>query len=388
MTDTLEIRTARAMTTLLAAPADQLMCRLVEDFGPVQALGLAHGMAESQQGETPSRWAKYSLATLEALANDLLAEEGIRFIIPEDPEWPEQLNALRTERPYGLWVRGTGSFPALNEAVTITGSRDATEYGRTITTELASSLASHGMTIVAGGGYGVEATALQTTNTEKRPAVTVMAGGLGKLYPVGNADILERSLEHGGLLVSESPHGTTPTRNLFQARHRLLAAFSAVTLVAEARYNSRAVEVAQIARGLGRQVGAVPGSVFSANSAGAHRLIREGVATLTTDAAEAIELINPKQRAKTEGVQILTGTVDDHIAKTLGRKVEAANAHAGLEVLDLVVLAALPVRDTRDLDQLAIITDLALAPLSDSLTGLTERGLARQVANGYQRVQL
>lgn len=49
---------------------------------------------------------------------------------------------------------------------------------------------------------------------------------------------------------------------------------------------SGSVLAAQEAHELGRAVGAVPGSVTSTSSVGTHRLLREGVASLVTSAAD------------------------------------------------------------------------------------------------------
>lgn len=92
-----------------------------------------------------------------------------------------------------------------------------------------------------------------------------------------------------GLLLSEVPVGSAPTRYRFLQRNRLIAALAGAVVVVEARWRSGALNTAHHALALGRQVAAVPGRVDSANSAGCHKLLRDG-ATCVTDAAEAVEL--------------------------------------------------------------------------------------------------
>ncbi|WP_341856990.1 DNA-processing protein DprA [Brachybacterium sp. GPGPB12] len=92
------------------------------------------------------------------------------------------------------------------------------------------------------------------------------------------------------LLLSEAPMGTAPTRWRFLARNRLIAALSRAVVVVEAAWRSGALSTARLADQLSRPVGAVPGPVTSAASAGRHRLIRERGAVLVTEPAESLDL--------------------------------------------------------------------------------------------------
>jgi DNA processing protein len=84
--------------------------------------------------------------------------------------------------------------------------------------------------------------------------------------------------------------GATPTKWRFLARNRILGALSGATVIVEAGYRSGSLNVAARAAELGRPVGAVPGPVTSAASAGTHRLLREGIASLVADAADITAL--------------------------------------------------------------------------------------------------
>ncbi len=93
-----------------------------------------------------------------------------------------------------------------------------------------------------------------------------------------------------GAVVSELPCGSPPTKWRFLQRNRLIAASSLATVVLEAGWRSGSLNTASHAGQLGRPVGAVPGPVTSAASAGCHRLIRENGATCVTNADEMAEL--------------------------------------------------------------------------------------------------
>jgi DNA processing protein len=117
-----------------------------------------------------------------------------------------------------------------------------------------------------------------------------LAGGLDRDYPSGNAD-LAAAIRGNGLTLSELPPGSAPSRARFLQRNRIIAALAGVTCVVEARWRSGALNTAHHAETIARHVAAVPGSVHSANSAGCHRLLKEGAAVLVSDVAELAELL-------------------------------------------------------------------------------------------------
>ncbi len=184
--------------------------------------------------------------------------------------------------------------------MTFTGARAATSYGEHVAQSLANDIAGQGGVIVSGGAYGIDGAAHRAALASGGRTVAVLAGGLDRPYPTGHRELLDQ-VGREGALVSELPPGSTPTRWRFLARNRLLAAVSAATVVVEAGYRSGSLHVAAQAAGLGRPVGAVPGPVTSAASAGCHRLLREGTARVVTDIADLCALTSPSPAAA--GVQ-------------------------------------------------------------------------------------
>ncbi|MFF5794499.1 DNA-processing protein DprA, partial [Paeniglutamicibacter sp. NPDC012692] len=231
-----------------------------------------------------------------AQANLALIERlGGGFLTPEDDEWPVAGNDPHSN-PIGLWWRGNmaAGIPKTHRALAIVGSRDATDYGRHITAEIAFHAANNGVTVVSGGAYGIDARAHEAAlgaESNGCPTMAIMAGGLDRYYPAGNADLLTQ-IAARGIVLSENAPGKTPTRGRFLARNRLIAGLAGATVVTEARWRSGAMTTANHAKAMGRNVGAVPGSVFSANSAGTHRLIRDGIASLITIGTEALNLLD------------------------------------------------------------------------------------------------
>jgi len=218
---------------------------------------------------------------------------GIETLIPGDEHWPtERLARLGVAEPVILYVRGDASL--LNDeraTVGIVGARAATGYGEHVTMELASTLSSkHDRVIVSGAAYGIDGMAHRATLAAEGKTIALLAGGVDRFYPAGNDALLNRIVETGAV-VSELPPFTPPTRWRFIQRNRLIAALSDAVVVVEAGERSGSISTAENAKDIGVPVGAIPGPVTSAASAGCHALIRKGVATLVTSADEVIELI-------------------------------------------------------------------------------------------------
>ncbi|KAA9395734.1 DNA-protecting protein DprA [Kocuria coralli] len=289
------------------------------------------------------------------------ARSGIWVCIPEDPDWPAALDDLGLEAPVCLWGRGDRArLGGLDRrSVAVVGSRDCSSYGRTVTYDLAGGLAARGWTVYSGGAYGVDEAAHRaalTTATGAVPTVAVMAGGVDRFYPRGNDQLLHRIADEG-LVVAEAAPGTMPARFRFLDRNRLIAALAGATLVTESRWRSGAQSTAHHANRLSRPVGAVPGSVQSATSAGCHRLIREGCAVLVADIDDFLGLAGP------------LGTEKEMEAGPLA-------IFDGLSEADRQLADALPVITGATVDSLAMVAGLPVRTVLGGLRRLERSGLA------------
>ena len=156
--------------------------------------------------------------------------------------------------------------------------------------EIAGDLAATGTVVVSGGAYGIDGAAHRAALGVGGGTVAFLAGGVDRAYPAGHQELFAR-IRASGALVSELPCGAAPTKFRFLSRNRLIAALGAATVVVEAGWRSGSLNTAGHASSLGRPLGAVPGPVTSAASAGCHRLMREYDAQCVTNAAEVRELM-------------------------------------------------------------------------------------------------
>ncbi|MFC4629836.1 DNA-processing protein DprA [Promicromonospora alba] len=296
----------------------------------------------------------------------VLGRYGGTFLTPDDPRWPAGVADLGVGGPLALWVRGDPDLARLAErSVSLVGSRACTDYGIRVTRTLACGLADRGFTVVSGGANGIDAEAHRGALVSGSPTVAFLAGGVDRLYPASNTDLLRRTVEQGAV-VSEVPPGSVPGKQRFLKRNRLIASLTSGTVVVEASVRSGALSTANHAARLLRPLGAVPGPVTSMASAGCHELLRRGAAVCVTDAAEAAELVGdvgesaPERRGETR----------------LGDDLDAA----GKAVLD-----ALPVRKAAHERSIARAAGLALGDTTGALGLLELMGLAEQKDGGWRR---
>lgn len=461
------LRRARAELSRLVEPGDLLAGVLIARLGPVEAHGLITGgagpgsrlttliAADAEEAgvgrrgrrlrEGLERWrmrlgqcdGARELATIRRFGGGLL--------IPGDAAWPDEVQALGPAAPLALWYRGgtgetnpagTGGaevgpiLPWIPRTAAVVGSREITDYGMRATAEMVEDLVGHGVCVVSGGAYGVDAAAHRAALrlAERRglggpgarpPTVAVLAGGLDRWYPAGNERLLQGVAECG-LVLSELPPGAAPTKHRFLQRNRLIAALSSVTVIVEARWRSGAQNTAHHAFSLDRPVAVVPGSIFSASSAGCHRLLRETPATAVTDAADVVELMaeaaasaSPVPQAAAAPAAPGTGVV--HAAARVGEEQQAlplgppaggsagivtpalgvppprtdrsgpVRPQDGMSQQDLLLHDALPKRGLSTPGKLAEVAGLPMAQVYAGLTRLERAGHARRAEGRWER---
>jgi DNA processing protein len=230
-----------------------------------------------------------------------VARLGLRLITREDGNYPLALSAIPAPPPL-LYVRGTLD-PADAWAVAVVGTRRMSFYGREATRRLAGDLARAGVTVVSGLALGVDTLAHRATLEAGGRTIAVLGCGLDSVYPERNRE-LARQISRSGALVSEFALGTRPTPQLFPVRNRLISGLARGVLVIEAAEQSGALITVQYALEQGRDVFAVPGSIFSPTSSGTNRLIREGAGLIAQadDLLEALQMrrLDARREARAE----------------------------------------------------------------------------------------
>jgi DNA processing protein len=225
-----------------------------------------------------------------------LAAAGWRFLSAADPAFPAELAAL-SDPPLGLFVRG--QLPEV-PAVAVVGARRCSAYGREVAEYLGRELCGGGACVVSGMARGVDGAAHRGALAAGGPTVAIWGAGPDRVYPREHAALADEIAGHGAL-VTEYPPGTPPLAAHFPERNRLIAGLVRVVVVVEADERSGALVTARLALDEGRDVMAVPGSVFSRLSAGPNGLLRAGAAPVLS-AADVLGVLglSAPQRSEAE----------------------------------------------------------------------------------------
>lgn len=251
--------------------------RLIEYFGSAEVAWQADEAEISQVSGFDKTVGKRILRTRH-LHRDYPAElwdvcrvKKINLCTVESPEYPELLRHIFSP-PVVLFYKGILKSKA--RRIAIVGSRKATAYGQAVAESVSAELAAKGLHIVSGGAAGVDTFSHRGAMT-RGITEAVLGCGVDVAYPPKNGRLLAEIAERGAV-ISEYAPGTPPRRDFFPARNRIISGMSRGTVVVEAAERSGALITAEFALSEGRDVFAVPGSVFSLSSRGCNRLIQQG----------------------------------------------------------------------------------------------------------------
>ena len=193
--------------------------------------------------------------------------------------------------PKELWI--IGELPSENLIhLCVVGSRKFTSYGREACEKIIAGLKGYPIVIVSGLAMGIDAIAHRKALSVGLKTLIFPGSGLGKeaMYPKTNLRLAEELIESGSCLISEFAPDFKATLWSFPMRNRLMAGISKATLIIEAAEKSGTLITARLATEYNRDVLAVPGPIFSPNSKGTNKLLRQG-ATPVTSAEEVLEAL-------------------------------------------------------------------------------------------------
>lgn len=258
---------------------------LLEYFDPLAlACNASAGVLQGLLSVTPEQ-AEQVRNPLTMPARERVAALRARVITLGDETYPVLLKEI-IDPPLALHFRGDLSLLA-RPALAIVGSRRASPYGVNAAEHLARQIAGAGIVIVSGGARGIDAAAHHAALDAGGSTIAVLGTGIDIVYPVSNRRLFRR-IEERGLIVSEFPPGTPPKPENFPMRNRVISGLARGTVIVEATSRSGSLITARMAAEQGRDVFAVPGSIFSAGSEGTHRLVQYG-AKLVHDANDVLE---------------------------------------------------------------------------------------------------
>jgi DNA processing protein len=266
--------------------------KLLTVFGDIEDAWNAKELDLEQSGLSPSL-VQELVETRKSLDLDeemeSLREAGFQVITWQDSKYPERLREINAPPPVlYCW----GEMESRDRwAAALVGTRQVTPYGRTVTEDLAAALAANGVTVVSGMARGIDGIAHASALEAGGRTVAVLGSGLDQIYPPEHSHLAER-ISQTGAVISDYPLGTKPEGRNFPPRNRIISGLVLAVVIVEAGEGSGALITADFAAEQGRELFAVPGSIYSPMSRGTNRLIRAGARPLNAvdDLLEGLNL--------------------------------------------------------------------------------------------------
>jgi DNA processing protein len=257
---------------------------LREWFEPLSSVGSASTAILEGLLNIPREQAEVVKHPLRHLRNRVpMLRDSVTTLLDDD--YPPLLREI-ADPPLVLHFRGDLSL-LRRPAVAVVGSRRASPYATNAAEHLARQLVSAGVTIVSGLARGVDSAAHAAALDAGGGTIAILGTGIDIVYPRSNKRLF-RLIEERGLILTEFPPGTPPLPSNFPVRNRVISGISLGTVIVEATSRSGSLITARTAAEQNREVGAVPGPIFSPGSEGTHRLIQYG-AKLVHDANDILE---------------------------------------------------------------------------------------------------
>ena len=210
----------------------------------------------------------------------------IESVFYTDVGFSRRLNQC-ADAPTQLFYKGDIDLNS-SRFVAIVGTRMATEYGKRICRDLIASFKDRNIVVVSGLAAGIDTYVHRYCIENGVPTIGVLGHGLDRIYPAGNRALAAKMLECGGLVTEFIP-GTTPDRENFPRRNRIVAGLCDATIVIESKATGGSLITAQIANSYNRDVFAFPGSIYTETSLGCNMLIATSRAQLLESPGEFLK---------------------------------------------------------------------------------------------------
>lgn len=328
---------------------------LLDYFGDAETAWNA-SRANLRDAGLPAKIIEAFLSTRSDIVLDRLweniANQNITVLTWDDETYPRRLKEINQPPPV-IYVRG--SLIIEDEwSIAVVGTRRVSPYGRQAAEDVASGLARNGLTVVSGLARGIDAIAHQTALKSGGRTIAVLGSGVDRIYPPEHRRLAAQIIEQGAV-ISDYPPGTPPEGINFPPRNRIISGLSLAVAIIEAGERSGALITASFAADQGRDVFALPGSIFSPQSAGTNRLIDAG----------AFPLLNIK-------------SILDVLNLTLVHEKQTASRMLPVNEIEASLLDVLS-HDPQHVDDIRNRSDLPIEKVTASLTLMELKGLVRQV---------
>lgn len=282
-----------------------------------------------------------------------------------DPSYPSRLKSF-ADSPVILFSKGNINLNP-ERSIGIVGTRNASEYGKSITRKIVEDLAAYEPTVVSGLAYGIDIEAHRSALQCDLPTIGVLGTSLDRIYPAAHKSTAQNMMEKGGLL-SEYRVGSELNKANFPQRNRIIAALSDAVIIVEAAIKGGALITAEIAYSYNKEVFAVPGNLQAKYSEGCNNLIRTMKAGIYMGPKEIEEALSWTAPGVAPAIKAPVLDLDS------------------FEPEEQLILKALIENKELEIDQLSWMTRIPLSQLASKLLHLEFQGIIKSLPGKKYRV--
>lgn len=226
----------------------------------------------------------------ELAAEECKSIKDIHICTIYDIDYPISLLQYE-DAPFGIFYKGNISTVNEKKNISIVGSRKCTRYGIDVTNSMVEQLSPYEINIVSGMAKGIDSVAHRAAIKNNINTIAVLGSGIDVIYPKENYRLYHEILENSGCIISEFPLGTPPLSRNFPMRNRIISGMCELLVVTEGGEKSGTLITVGAALEQGKNIIVVPGSIFSSESKGTNKLIKDG-AYVYTDIEDVLNLLN------------------------------------------------------------------------------------------------
>ena len=264
--------------------------KLITEYGTVE--DCFKSISNNSVKEKALKQAETELKKIEKLRANIITYNDI--------EYPQKLKDIYSPPPV-LYYFGNIDILKKDDTIAVVGSRNPTDYGKNSCAEITSDIAKMNICTVSGLARGIDTIVHKETLNNGSDTIAVLGSGIDVVYPASNKQLFNE-IRKKGLIISEFPIGTKPEPGNFPKRNRIISALAKGVVIIEASMKSGSLITAEFALNQGKDVFALPGSIYSYKSKGTHHLIKNG-AYLIENAKDIIETLFPYKIAENRHTQ-------------------------------------------------------------------------------------
>ena len=281
---------------------------------------------------------------------------GVKTIFFLDEDYPRRLIHCE-DSPITIFVLGNIN---LNHprVLSIVGTRKATQYGKEFCNKLISDFKENNtdVQIISGLAFGIDIAAHKAAMENNISTVGILAHGLDTIYPALHRKYAKQMIDNGGL-ITEFLTNTTPDKQNFVKRNRIIAGLADATLVVESGKKGGSLITADIANSYNRDVFAVPGRTNDAWSSGTNYLIKTNRAALAESASDISNFLSWESTQNTKSVQ--------------------SPLFIYFETDELIIAKQIEKQGDLSIDILALLCKMPVSKISATLLGMEFKGIVK-----------